>query len=85
MSDPKPALVLHVPTAGEPLMFALDAQQAESILGELPQLMAVGETKTIRLADESSVVINFRHVVTAHVDQVPPLATVYGNPQHKRT
>lgn len=81
MSDPKPALVLHVPTAAEPLMFALDAQQAETILGELPQLMAVGETKTVKLADETSAVINFRHVVSAHVDRVPPLATVYGHPK----
>ncbi|MQA08441.1 MAG: hypothetical protein GEU98_07785 [Pseudonocardiaceae bacterium] len=80
MSDPKSALVLHVPGTSQPLMFALSPEQAENVRGELDQFVAFGKTKTIHTADESSVVINFAHVVTAHIDQVPPLATVYGDP-----
>ena len=84
MADPKRALVLHLSQGGEPLVFALSDKSAQDLDARLTKLLASGQVDGIELADGSSVSINFLHIVTAHLDELPPLARVYGSDQPKR-
>lgn len=84
MADPKRALVLHLFGGGEPLVFALSEDGARDIETRLRNLLAAGQVHTPELADGSTVAVNFAHVVTAHLDELPPLARVYGSGQPKR-
>lgn len=84
MADPKRALVLHVSTGGEPLVFALSEDGAADLDTKLADLLAEGRVHSPALADGSTVAVNFAHVVTAHLDELPPLARVYGSGQPKR-
>lgn len=79
MSDSKRALVLHVAGSGDPLVFALSEKGAKSLMNRLGALMNSGGVDTPELADGSTVTINFGHVVSAHLDQLPPLSRVYGS------
>ncbi len=83
MSDSKKALVLHVAGGSEPLVFALSEREAKSLLGRLPTLMNSGGVDSPELADGSTVSINFGHVVSAHLDDLPPLGRVYGAVTHR--
>ncbi|HEV2777928.1 MAG TPA: hypothetical protein VGX25_00870 [Actinophytocola sp.] len=83
MSDVKRALVLHVAGSGEPLVFALSDRGAKTLAGRLPTLMNSGGVDTPELADGSTVAVNFAHVVTAHLDELPPLGRVYGSVTHR--
>jgi hypothetical protein len=73
----KRALVLHV-TSGEAVLFGVSQETADELLPRLPDLMATGSVETLTGADGTPFVVNFRHVVTAHVGPLPPLAHVYG-------
>ncbi|OLF07578.1 hypothetical protein BLA60_27055 [Actinophytocola xinjiangensis] len=84
MADSKRALVLHVSTGGEPLVFALSEQGASDLDTKLTDLLAEGKVYAPALADGSTVAVNFAHVATAHLDELPPLARVYGSGQPKR-
>jgi hypothetical protein len=84
MADPKRALVLHVSTGGEPLVFALSEDGASDLEAKLTDLLSEGAVFAPALADGSTVAVNFAHVVTAHLDALPPLARVYGSGQPQR-
>jgi hypothetical protein len=84
MADQKRALVLHVSTGGEPLVFALSEQGANDLDDKLTELLTEGRVYAPALADGSTVAVNFAHVATAHLDELPPLARVYGSGQPKR-
>lgn len=84
MADPKRALVIHVSNGGEPLVFALSDEGSSDLQAKLTGLLADGEVYAPALADGSTVAVNFAHVVTAHLDELPPLARVYGSGQPKR-
>jgi hypothetical protein len=84
MADPKRALVLHLSGGGEPLVFALSADGARDLEEHLTELLADGRVHAPLLADGSTVAVNFGHVVTAHLDELPPLARVYGSGQPKK-
>ena len=79
MADSKRALVLHLAGGGEPLVFALSDEGAADLEKKLPDLLGAGQVARPQLADGSSVVVNFAHVVTAHLDELPPLTRVYGS------
>ena len=83
MSDSKRALVLHVAGGGEPLVFALSDKGAKSLTNRLGPLMNSGGVDSPELADGSTVTINFGHVVSAHLDELPPLGRVYGSITHR--
>jgi hypothetical protein len=83
MSESKRALVLHVAGSGEPLVFALSDRGAKSLAGRLGTLMNSGGVDSPELADGSTVTVNFGHVVTAHLDELPPLGRVYGSVTHR--
>jgi len=82
--EPKRALVLHLSGGGEPLVFALSADGASELESRLTDLLASGGVHAPTLADGSTVAVNFAHVVTAHLDALPPLARVYGSGQPQR-
>lgn len=84
MADSKRALVLHVSTGGEPLVFALSEQGASDLDTKLTDLLTEGKVYAPALADGSTVAVNFAHVATAHLDELPPLSRVYGSGQPKR-
>jgi len=84
MADSKRALVLHVSTGGEPLVFALSDQGASDLDTKLTDLLTEGKVYAPALADGSTVAVNFAHVATAHLDELPPLSRVYGSGQPKR-
>jgi hypothetical protein len=83
MSEAKQALVLHVTGAAEPLVFALSERAAKSLAARLPALMNSGGVDAPELADGSTVAVNFGHVVSAHLDNLPPLGRVYGSVTHR--
>lgn len=84
MADQKRALVLHLSGGGEPLVFALSAEGASDLDSRLTELLSAGAVYAPTLADSSKVAVNFGHVVTAHLDELPPLARVYGSGQPTR-
>ena len=83
MNDSKRALVLHIVGGGEPLVFALSERGAKSLAVRLPTLMNSGGVDSPELADGSTVSVNFAHVVSAHLDELPPLGRVYGSVTHR--
>lgn len=84
MADSKRALVLHLVGGGEPLVFALSEEGAADLDKKLPDLLGSGQVGRPKLADGSTVVVNFAHVVTAHLDELPPLTRVYGSDLPKK-
>jgi hypothetical protein len=73
-----------VANGGEPLVFAVPEAGAGDLEERLTNLLASGQVHGVELADGSTVSINFKLVVTAHVDALPPLARVYGSGQQQR-
>jgi len=78
MADPKPALVLHLATGGEPLLFALTTEESGKLAGKLAQLVRSGSVETVTTKDHSEVAINFAHVAAAYVDDLTRKSTVFG-------
>ena len=78
MADPKPALVLHLATGGEPLLFALTTEESGKLAGKLAQLVRSGSVETVTTKDHSAVAINFAHVAAAYVDDLTRKSTVFG-------
>ena len=83
MADPKRALVLHL-VGGEPVVFALSDEGASELAPKLTQLLTEGLVSPVGLADTTTAAVNFAHVVTAHLDDLPPMARVYGAGQPRK-
>jgi hypothetical protein len=79
MSDPKRALVLHLFGGGEPVVFALSEEGAADLAVRLEQLVREGKVHAPALADGATAAVNFAQVVTAHLDDLPSNARVYGS------
>ncbi|HEY3470829.1 MAG TPA: hypothetical protein VGL47_37235 [Amycolatopsis sp.] len=78
MADPKPALVLHLATGGEPLLFALTTDESEKVAGKLAHLLKTGAVETVTTKDDKVVAVNFAHVAAAYVDDLTRKSTVFG-------
>ncbi|OXM71134.1 hypothetical protein [Amycolatopsis vastitatis] len=78
MADPKPALVLHLATGGEPLLFALTTEESGKLAGKLTQLVKAGAVETVTTKDHQEVAINFAHVAAAYLDDLTRKTTVFG-------
>jgi hypothetical protein len=65
-------------------VYALSVAATKSLAGRLKTLMSSGAVDTAELEDGDKVTINFRHVVTAHFDELPPLSRVYGSTKTTR-
>lgn len=84
MADSKRALVLHLSNGGEPLVFALSEEGAADLEPKLADLLAQGGVGTPALADGTTAAVSFAHVATAHLDELPPQARVYGSGRPRR-
>ncbi|SES46489.1 hypothetical protein [Actinokineospora terrae] len=83
MSEQRHALVLHLASGGEPLIFSLSERSAKSLSARLPVLMASGGVDTPDLADGTTAAVNFGHVASAHMDTLPAHVKVYGTPSNR--
>lgn len=83
MSEPRRALVLHL-VGREPLLIAVSADNVEELADSLAERLRKGDVEVITAANGSSVVVNFAHVVAAHVDIVPGIGQLYGSPPRER-
>jgi hypothetical protein len=77
-ADSKPALVLHLTSGGEPLLFALDPQQAPALAERLPALVQRGSIETVTTKNDDDVTVNFGHVAVAYLDDLQRKSTVFG-------
>jgi hypothetical protein len=79
MADTKPALVLHLATGGEPLLFALSPEED---IGELEKklrlLLEHGSVEAVRTKEGSTVHVNFAHVAAAYIDDLQRKGKVFG-------
>ncbi|KDN16695.1 hypothetical protein [Amycolatopsis rifamycinica] len=78
MADPKPALVLHLATGGEPLLFALTNEESGKLADKLAQLVKDGAVETVTTKDDKVVAVNFAHVAAAYIDDLTRKSTVFG-------
>ncbi len=85
MSEQKRALILHLTSGAEPLYIAVPAESAEDLAGKLPELVRKGDVTTVLTENGGSMVINFHHVVAAHVDAVSGLSAGFGSAPRERS
>ncbi|WP_020668849.1 hypothetical protein [Amycolatopsis nigrescens] len=78
MPDTKPALVLHLATGGEPLLFALPPEDAEKLEAKISDLLADKTITSVKTKEGSTVTINFAHVAVAYVDDLQRKGRVFG-------
>lgn len=79
MSESKHALALHVVGGNEPILVAISDNAADDLVTTLARRLQAGDVETIEAANGASFVVNFAHVVAAHVDVAPPLGQLYGS------
>lgn len=78
MADQKPALVVHLAAGGEPLLFALSAEESERVGKDLSHFVRTGSVQTVQTTDDSTVAINFSHVAAAYIDDLNRKNKVFG-------
>jgi hypothetical protein len=78
MADEKPALVLHLATGGEPLLFALPPEDVDELEKKLRLLLEHGSVESVRTKDQSTITINFAHVAVAYIDDLQRKNKVFG-------
>jgi hypothetical protein len=78
MADTKPALVLHLASGGEPLVFALPDENPDELAKKLPLLVQHGSVEAVQNKEGSSVVVNFAHVAAAYVEDLQRRGKVFG-------
>lgn len=77
MSD-KPALVLHLTTGGEPLLFALPKEDVADLRKRLPLWLDHGSTEQVDTHDGATISVNFAHVAVAYIDDLQRHGKVFG-------
>jgi hypothetical protein len=77
MADTKPALILHLVTGGEPLIFTL-GEDSDELAKKLHLLLEHGSVETVQTREDLKVVINFAHVAAAYVDDLQHRGKVFG-------
>ena len=70
MTEPKPALVLHLAAGGEPLIFPLTGETAPPVQEKLPDLLKHGGVHSMETRDGNVVSVNFAHIAAAYVDDL---------------
>jgi hypothetical protein len=78
MADQKPALVLHLTAGGEPLLFAVSAEDAVKLQEKLSEFVKNGAIESVKTVDGSLVTINFSHVAVAYIDDLQRKGRVFG-------
>ncbi|MFI5612467.1 hypothetical protein [Amycolatopsis sp. NPDC051903] len=70
MAEPKPALVLHLATGGEPLLFPLAPEETAGVQEKIPDLLKHGGVHSVQTRDGYTLTVNFAHVAAAYVDDL---------------
>lgn len=78
MAETRPALVLHLATGGEPLVFAVTSDEADDLAKKLHLLLEHGSVETVRTKEDTTVVVNFAHVAAAYVEDLQRKGKVFG-------
>ncbi|MFD2418201.1 hypothetical protein [Amycolatopsis pigmentata] len=78
MAETRPALVLHLATGGEPLVFAVTGEEAEDLAKKLHLLLEHGSVETVRTKEDTAVVVNFAHVAAAYIEDLQRKGKVFG-------
>ena len=78
MTDKKPALVLHLSTGGEPLVFALAEGDADELASKLHLLLEHGSVESVQTKEDNRISVNFAHVAVAYVDDLQRRGKVFG-------
>ena len=78
MAETKTALVLHLATGGEPLVFAMAGDEAGELAKKLHLLLEHGSVETVETKEDTKVVINFAHVAAAYIDDLQRRGKVFG-------
>lgn len=78
MAEEMPALVLHLASGGEPLLFALAPDDVDQLSKQLHLHVEHGSTQTVRTKDGMSVAVDFSHVAVAYIDDLQRKGKVFG-------
>jgi hypothetical protein len=78
MADQKPALVLHLASGGEPLLFAVSDEDATKLEEKLPEFVKNNAVESVQTKDGSKITVNFAHVVVAYIDDLQRKGRVFG-------
>lgn len=78
MTDTKPALVVHLASGGEPLLFALPDEGLPELASRLPLWLEHGATESVQTKDDFRISINFAHVAVAYIDDLQRKGKVFG-------
>ncbi|WP_236790080.1 hypothetical protein [Amycolatopsis sp. GM8] len=78
MADTKPALVLHLASGGEPLLFALPEEGLAELASRLPLWLEHGSTESVQTKEEFRISVNFAQVAVAYIDDLQRKGKVFG-------
>jgi hypothetical protein len=79
MTEQRRALVMHLASGGEPLLVVIPTESSGELADRLPAMIRNGDIESIPAANGSTIVVNFAHVLAAHVDTAPGLGKLYGS------
>lgn len=79
MREIRKALVLTLAGNPTPMVIEVDEETAVDLGARLVQVIRNGDTQDLVAANGSHFVVNFSHVVTAHVEEVSHSANLYGS------
>ncbi|OQO90835.1 hypothetical protein [Saccharomonospora piscinae] len=78
MAEQKPALVLHLVSGGEPLIFTLRLDDVAELRKQLHLHLEHGSVETVYTSEDRAVQINFAHVAVAYIDDLQRQGKVFG-------
>lgn len=78
MADEKPALVLHLVSGGEPLLFTLRPEDVPELTKQLHLHLEHGSVQSIRTKEDIEIKVNFAHVAVAYIDDLQRKGKVFG-------
>lgn len=76
------ALVLYLTSGREPMFVAVTTADADTLATSLADKIRDGKVETITAANGSPIVVNFAHVVAAHLDVAR--GPIVGSPPRER-
>ncbi|EIE97169.1 hypothetical protein [Saccharomonospora glauca] len=78
MAEQRPALVLHLVSGGDPLVFTIRPDDVAELRKQLHLHLEHGSVETIRTAEDREVNVNFAHVIAAYIDDLHRQGKVFG-------
>jgi hypothetical protein len=79
MRETRKALVLTLASNPNPMLIEIDNEAEADLAPRLVHMVRNGHTQELRAANGSTFVVDFSHVVTAHVEDVSNSANLYGS------